>query len=296
MGATVSALGVAATGSADIAADRSITARLETAPFDPTRIVVLLPETTREEVDVAAIGQVAVSTDVAFAAETETLTLSDIVLDAFETQLTGTVTRQDAGQRLTGNIAVAALNANRLAAVLGDAFPDAVSPAALGSIALNTSFDYGRDARTLALDDFDARAADVDLSGAIRVSDVGGSPTWVGDIEVPPFDPEALLSRLERPLSARRDATTLSRASGSAHIEGNASRISAPESPSRARRQHDLRRRDDYAFQPHGVRIRFGDRSARCRSLSAAGRRAAAGRRRPPPPRTSRCRPSRCGD
>ena len=225
--ATVNALGVAATGTADIAADRSITARLETAPFDPARVVALLPEATREQIDVAAIGQVAVSTDVAFTSETETLTLSDIVLDAFETQLTGTVTRQDAGQRLTGDIAVAALNANRLAAVLGDAFPDAVSPAALGTIALNTSFDFAPEARTLALDDFDARAADVDLSGAMRVSNVGGSPTWVGDIEVPTFDPEALLSRLERPLSARRDATTLSRARGSAHIEGDASRISA---------------------------------------------------------------------
>ncbi len=225
--ATVNALGVAATGTADIAADRSITARLETAPFDPARVLALLPETMREQVDVAAIGQVAVSTDVAFAAETETLTLSDIELDAFETQLTGTVTRQDAGQRLTGNIAVAALNANRLAAVLGDAFPDAVSPAALGNIAVNTNFDYAPEARTLAFDDLDARVADVDLSGAIRVSDIGGSPAWVGDIEVPTFDPEALLSRLERPLSARRDATTLSRARGSAHIEGDASRISA---------------------------------------------------------------------
>jgi uncharacterized protein involved in outer membrane biogenesis len=225
--ATLNALGVTATGTADIAADRSISARLDTAPFDPARLVVLLPETTREQVDVAAIGQVAVSTNIELAAATETLTLSDLVIDAFETQLTGTVTRRDAGQRLNGNITVAALNANRLAAVLGDAFPDAVSPAALGTIALSTTFDYAPEARTLSLDDLEARAADVDLAGAIRVTDVGGSPAWVGDIEVPTFDPEALLSRLERPLSARRDATTLGRARGSAHIEGDASRISA---------------------------------------------------------------------
>jgi AsmA protein len=79
----------------------------------------------------------------------------------------------------------------------------------------------------LSLDDLEARAANVDVLGTLRVSDIGGAPSWSGDLEVLAFDPEALLTRLDRPLSARRDPATLSRARGSAHIEGDGSQISA---------------------------------------------------------------------
>jgi len=226
-GVIAQALGATARGEVSIAGDRSIDARIATDTFDPAQVLALMPSATRERIDAAALGSVGLSARVRYAAESGDLSMTDLEVAVLDSRLTGAVARRDAGRRFDGNVVVNPIAAERLVAVLGDVLPEALPPAALGQVALSATFDYSIDARTLSLTEVEARAADIDVLGAVRVADLGGSPAWNGDVEVLNFDPEALMIRLERPLSARSDPATLGRARGSAHVEGDSSRLSA---------------------------------------------------------------------
>jgi AsmA protein len=220
------ALGVGLTGELTANADGSISGRFATDTFDPARPLGLLPRESLERIDVAALGMMSTSGQLSYSPATQQISIRDLDVAALDTHITGLINRRTE-QGYDGQVTIAALDAVKLAAVIGDLFPAELPPAALGTLALSTGFDYSASAGTLALTDLAARAAGVDVQGALRVASLAESPTWNGRFELMPFDLEALLTRLDRPLPERTDPATLKRARATAEIEGNSSRAVA---------------------------------------------------------------------
>lgn len=220
---TADALGVSLEGELGAGADGSISGRFATAPFDPAVPLGLLPAETRERVDIAAIGPVSASGTFRYAADERLLSVRDLDLAALGAQLNGELNRRGGGQRYDGTVTIESLDADALAPVLGELMPAALSPGALGELALSAQFGYAPGAGTLELAALDARAAGLDLRGELGISSLADSPRWTGRIELAAFDPEVLLRRFERPVPERRDPAAFRRARASAQIEGDAS-------------------------------------------------------------------------
>jgi AsmA protein len=140
------------------------------------------------------------------------------------TRMTGNVNRLEGGARYDGQLVIPALNATTLASVAGELLPEALPPTALGTLTLRTRVGYAPDAGSLELTELSARAAEVDLSGTLRGTNLAGAPTWAGRIEVSQFNPATLLARFDHPVPARAAPTTLPRARAAADIEINGTR------------------------------------------------------------------------
>jgi len=225
-GLNARALGVGLSGGLSAAADGSVDGRFATDAFDPAQLLALLPQDSIVGIDTAALGRISASAQLRYSPEEQRLELRDIDLAALDTHLTGNLNRSGA-EDYEGSIVVASLDSNRLAAVLGDRLPPALPSSALGELALSAQFAYVPGARTLGLSNLAARAAGLDLQGALSLAGIGDTPSWSGRIEVMPFDPERLLARFDHAAPARTDPTTLRRARGSAQIDGDASRATA---------------------------------------------------------------------
>lgn len=218
----VNVLGVAATGGLSANEDGSMSGQFATNAFDPARVLSLLPQETLARIDVSALGPVTAAASIGYSPATQQLSVQDLDIDVLGANLSGNVNRLDGGQRYAGNVTIPALDASALARVLGELIPAGLSPDALGDLALSTEFNYAADAVDLTA--LAAHAAGVDIQGALRVTDVSGSPGWTGRIEVLPFDPQALLARFDRPMPARVDPTAFQRVRARAQVDGNASR------------------------------------------------------------------------
>ncbi len=199
-----------------------VSGRLTTNAFDPERALSLVPQESLARINTGAIGQVTAAGSLEFVPATRQLSIQDFEIGALGTNLTGNIRRIDGGQGYSGSLAIPELNAIALARVLGELMPSAVPPAALGNLSLRTAFDYSADAADLTA--FEARAAGLELQGALRLTSLRDSPNWTGRIEILPFDPQALLERFDRPMPARVDPTAFQSVRATAQIEGNASR------------------------------------------------------------------------
>ena len=200
----------------------AVSGRLATNAFDPARVLSLLPPDALSRINVGALGQVAAAGSIAYTPATRQLTIEDFDIDALGTNVTGSVSRLEAGQGYSGSIAIPELNAIALARVLGDLMPAGLPPDALGNLSLSTTFDYVDGAADLTA--LEARVAGLDMQGALRVTNPTDSPAWTGRIEILPFDPQALLDRLDRPMPARVDPAAFQSVRVTAQIDGNASR------------------------------------------------------------------------
>ncbi len=218
----VNALGIAATGDLSANENGALSGRFTTNAFDPSRVLRLLPQETLARIDVAALGPVTAAASVGYDPGTQQLSLDDLELGALGASLTGSVARLAGGEGYSGQVRIPALDAVALARVLGDLMPEPVPPAALGELALDTEFAYAANAVDLTA--LEARAAGIDLQGAVRVASLTDSPSWTGRIEVLPFDPQALLERIDRPMPARVDSAAFRSIRATAQVEGNASR------------------------------------------------------------------------
>jgi len=215
-------LGMAIRGDLAASEDGSMTGRLATNAFDPARILSFVPQDTLARIDVGAVGPVAAAGSLEYDPATQQLSVRDLDIGVLGANVSGNIERLEGGQRYAGSLTVPALDATALANVLGELMPGGLPPQSLGELALVTEFDYAAGAADLTA--LEARVAGLDLLGALRVTNLADSPAWTGRIDILPFDPQALLERLDRPLPPRVDPTAFRSVRASAQIEGNASR------------------------------------------------------------------------
>jgi AsmA protein len=200
----------------------AVSGRLSTNEFDPQRVLSLLPQETLARIDAEAIGPVSATGSIAYTPATRQLSIEGFDISVLGANLTGDVERIEGGQGYSGNVTIPELDAVALARVLGELMPPTLPPDALGNLSVSTAFDYSAGAADLTA--LEARAAGLDLQGALRVTDLADSPAWTGRVEILPFDPQALLDRFDRPMPARVDPTAFQNVRATAQVEGNASR------------------------------------------------------------------------
>ncbi|MDH3417856.1 MAG: AsmA family protein [Gammaproteobacteria bacterium] len=215
-------LGMTVSGEITTSENGVMSGRLATNEFDPAQALSLVPQETLARIDVSALGPVTAAGSIEYNPATQQLSVQDFDIGALGTNLNGNVSRLEGGQGFAGNVTIPALDAAALARVLGELMPAGLPPDALGDLALSTEFAYAAGAADLTA--LEARAAGLDLQGALRVTSLADSPNWTGRIEVLPFDPRALLERFDRPMPARVDPTAFQNIRATAQIEGNASR------------------------------------------------------------------------
>ena len=215
-------LGMTVSGEITTSENGVVSGRLATNAFDPAQVLSLLPQEALARIDVNALGSVSAAGSIEYTPATRQLSIQDFDIGVLGANLTGNVNRLEGGQGYSGSLTIPELDAIALARVLGELMPAGLSPDALGDLALSTTFDYAAGAADLTA--LEARAAGLDLQGALRITSLADSPNWTGRIEVLPFDPRALLERFDRPLPARVDPMAFQNIRATAQIEGNASR------------------------------------------------------------------------
>ena len=105
-----------------------------------------------------------------------------------------------------------------LAAVFPDRLPEALTPERLGTLRIDTAFDYDAARSLLRLEDLAANAIGLRAGGDFTVVDPAGSPGVTGTLQVANFSPRALLERLGRDVPPTADPAVLADAVLSADV------------------------------------------------------------------------------
>ncbi|HEX6995914.1 MAG TPA: AsmA family protein [Gammaproteobacteria bacterium] len=126
------------------------------------------------------------------------------------------------GRLLRGTLRTTPVDPARIAALLGERMPAAISPAELGALAVDARFEYDTAAGRLALDDAALEAFGLAATGRVVLTGVGDRVTASGEAHVAPFSPRELMTRFGQPVPETSDPSTLQRAALSARFEAGA--------------------------------------------------------------------------
>lgn len=167
-----------------------------------------------EALDLGALDRVAASARFDWDAETGRIALDEVRAELLGATLTGEVERTaDAGTAsYRGTVATTGIAPDRLARLLGDMLPATISPAELGTLALDTRFAYDAGADRATLDQLSLEAFGLAAAGRATVSGVTGSPALTGEARVEAFSPRDLMRRFGQSVPETSDDAALRRA------------------------------------------------------------------------------------
>jgi len=218
-----SALGVAFIGEI-VVNERETTGRIDAPAFDPATLLGALPQGTIEGANVAGVDSLALSAAFSVNGTNQVFSLRDVTVSIPGATFTGAVDRLEDGSRLRGRIATTDVAPDVFLTLFPDRLPEGLGPDRLGTMSIDTSFDYDVTGDSLQLDDLSARALGLHTTGGLVVQELSGSPRMTGDLEVQQFSPRALFDRFDQTVPVTSDSTALSVTTISAAVDVNEGR------------------------------------------------------------------------
>ena len=216
-------LDMAVTGNLALS-DTDISGDLEAPTFDPGVFFSVLPPEWLAGANVTAIEQLALSADFTVNRTDNGLSVGEFAVALPGAAVSGNVDRPGVGDSFNGRIVASDVDPEVLVAVFPNLVPDALGPERLGTLAVDTAFDYDAAGSVLRLDDLAASALGLQTSGDLTVRDPAGSPDVTGTLQVANFSPRALLERFGRDVPPTADPAVLDEAALSADISFGANR------------------------------------------------------------------------
>ena len=199
--------------------ERETTGRIEAPPFDPTTIIGLLPEEELEGIDLSGVGSLTVSADFIINRANQVFSLREFTATIPGATFTGALDRLEDGRRLRGRIATNEIEPDVLLALFPGLLPEELGPDRLGTLSINTSFNYDASGDLVELDGLSAQALGLRTTGDLVVQGLSDSPRLIGDLAIEPFSPRALFDRFDQPIPITSDDTVFGSAAINASLD-----------------------------------------------------------------------------
>ena len=222
-GLTGSLLDMAVTGDFALG-DTDISGDLEAPTFDPGVLFSVLPPEWLAGANVTGIEQLALSADFTVNRNDDSASLREFAVAVPGAAVAGNLERPGGGDSYNGRIVASGVDPDVLVAVFPGLLPDALGPERLGTLGIDTAFEYDASGSVLRLDDLAASALGLRTNGDLTVRDPADSPDVTGTLQVANFSPRALLERLGRDVPPTADPVALGEATLSADIAFSANR------------------------------------------------------------------------
>ena len=220
---TASLLDMAVTGNFTLG-DTDISGGLQAPTFDPGVLFSVLPPEWLAGANVTGIEQLALSADFTVNRNDDSISLREFAVAAPGAAVAGNLERPGGVDSYNGRIVASGVDPDVLAAVFPNLLPDALGPERLGTLEIDTAFEYDAAGSILRLGDFAASALGLQTSGDLTVRDPADSPDITGTLQVANFSPRALLERIGRDVPPTADPVALQEAALSADIALGANR------------------------------------------------------------------------
>ena len=204
--------------------DTDLSADLQAPTFDPGVFFSALSPEWLDGANVTSIEQLAFSADFTVNRNDNGFSLRDFAVELPGGAISGSADRPADADSISGRIVASELDPDVVAEVFPTLLPDALGPERLGTLGIDTAFDYASDGSILRLGELAASALGLRASGALTVRDPAGSPEVTGTLQLANFSPRALLDRLDRDIPPSADPGVLSSATLSADISLGANR------------------------------------------------------------------------
>ena len=216
-------LDMAVTGNVALG-DTDISGDLEAPTFDPGVFFSVLPPEWLGGANVTSIEQLALSADFTVNRTDNGISLREFAVALPGAAIAGSVDRPGDGDGFNGRIVASDVDPEVLVSVFPDLLPDELGPQRLGTLGVDTAFDYDLAGSVLRLEDLAASVFGLQTSGDLTVRDPAGSPDVTGTLQVANFSPRALLERFDRDVPPTADPAVLGEATLSADISFGANR------------------------------------------------------------------------
>lgn len=206
------ALGINARAS-QFTTDASTTrGRIDIAPVRPNDVARrVMAAYLPADIDVNALGRIALRTDVSL--QPQQTTLSGIEAELFGANLSGEVSMSSNGSIISGNITTSRFAPNELLAVMRSYLTDSIDPASAGTFALASVFRYDTNAGSARLEQLRLEAFGLNATGQLTASDLNGNASYAGQATLAAFNPREVLGRFGMPIPQTSDDRALLRAS-----------------------------------------------------------------------------------
>lgn len=198
--------------------ETDISGNLEAPTFDPGVLFSVLPPEWLAGANVAIIEQLALSADFTVNRNDDSVSLREIAVAVPGAAVAGNVERPGDSDSFSGRIVASGVDPEVLVAVFPNRLHDALSPERLGTLGIDTAFDYDAAGPVLRLEELAASALGLQTSGDLTVRDPTGSPDVTGTLRVANFSPRALLERFGRDVPPTADPNVLRSAALSADV------------------------------------------------------------------------------
>ena len=204
--------------------DTDLSGDLDAPAFDPGVFFSVLPPEWLGGANVTAIEQLSLSADFTVERTGNGFSLREFAVALPGAAVSGSVDRPGDGDSFNGHIVTTDMDPEVLVAVFPELVPDTLGPERLGTLALDTAFDYDAAGSVLSLEDLAASVFGLQTSGDFTVRDPAESPDITGTLQVANFSPRALLERFGRDVPPTADPAVLREAALSADISFGANR------------------------------------------------------------------------
>jgi len=209
-----SALEMAFVGEGEVN-QRETTGSIQAPAFDPATLFSILPPATLEGINTAAIDELSIDAELHVNGANQVISLRNFNASIPGASVSGRVERLEDGGRLRGRLETSDMDPAVLVALIPDRLPRGLSPQRLGTVRLDTAFDYDVSSGQIEFDGLNAEAVGLQAEGALLVRDLSGSPRTVGNLQIQRFSPRALFNRFDQPVPVTSDDAVL----GSAIID-----------------------------------------------------------------------------
>ena len=209
------ALGLRLRGEAALDAANELTGRIEIPEFVPNSAVQsLLRTAVPPTVDVTALDELALATRFDTNLATGRAALRDFTASIFGATLRGNLEALpgERGNRFRGNVTTSRFAPDRFAKAFAALLPPNLTPSELGTIALETRFDFDAAADTLTAAPLAVQIFGLEATGELTGRNVSKAAVWAGSAKVTQFSPQDLLKRFGLPTQPTADGRALSRA------------------------------------------------------------------------------------
>ena len=216
------ALGMEATGQAELAGDGSVRAEINLPAFRPQQpLLDLMAPRLPAGVDLGAISSASLAASLTLGSDGETLEVGALAMDLDGALINGRLMMDDfqAPEQIEGRFTATGLDNRLLGALFGPWLPDDLEAANLGEFRLASDFEYTTGSRIAVFAPLEITAYGLSGDGQLTIVNADDALTLSGRAMLAEFSPLDLLQRFDLPVPQTADPTVLRSAELAASFE-----------------------------------------------------------------------------
>ncbi len=210
-----SLLGLDLKGEGSLSAANDLKGRVDIAEFAPSpALQALLRSAIPPSVDTRALDKLALSTRFEANLDSGRSALRELKANVFGASVSGTLEAVpgDRGNVFRGTVSTSRFAPDAFAKAFASMLPPNLSPSELGSIQLESRFNFDTGTDTVSAGPFVVELFGLHASGEVAGRSVSSAATWTGTARIAEFSPQELLRRFGLPPQPTSDPRALTRA------------------------------------------------------------------------------------